>query len=133
MYAKFVIYDERSYLNNDLGVSQSDGSTETKVVPKTVEVFEGRRFSYRKIAVETLAGFNKISVGLGSYELLTDLPFDPEIADGPCEFEFILLSIYEKETHDIAPTHYIAAADSALFIMNESGKTIDKIVCRNDY
>jgi len=141
MYAKLVIYDEKGYLYNGNGVSDSDGNTGCRVVPCEVKLFEGKRFTYRKIAVKGTNQFHKMSLQLGCFGVLSSLPFGASIGNDKfvyddnnpdLEFEFILLSVYNGQGLDEAPVHYITAADSVLFVMNESGKTIDKLVCRNN-
>jgi len=133
MYAKFVIYDESNHAYNGIGVSSKDGNKSEKVVPCHMEIFEGGRIRYQKIATETFGDLAKITSGLGSYALLTDLPGKQVDENSKMDGEFILVSIYKSESHDESPTHYISAADTVLFIMNDNGKTIDRLACRNNH
>lgn len=132
MYAKVVIYDEKDRFHNDNGVSDNDGNPTPKVVPYTVQIFEGKRITYRKIAVKNAIEFNKISIGLSSYTLLTYIPVDMQSQEKEIPFEFILLSVYSNDNPLLeVPEDFVISADSVVYIMNESGKTIDKVACRN--
>lgn len=133
MYAKFVIYDEESVFYNELGISEKDGSTgPDMVVPYENGMIEGKRMSYRKIRVRNRNEYYKIISHLGCHTMLTGMPFDIEgQEDLNKPFEFILLSVYEGAENP--PESYITAADSVLFIMNDNGKTIDKLACRNNH
>ena len=134
MYAKVIIYDEKDRFHNENGVSDKDGNQVPKVVPYTVQIFEGKRITYRKIAVKNAVEFNNISSGLSSYTLLTYIPVDMQLQEEEIPFEFILLLVYSDDNPLLEiPDSFVIAADSVVYIMNESGKTIDKVACRNDH
>lgn len=125
MYAKFIIYgSECDHHNTDLrGVSNKEGNSAELVVPYCSQIFEGKRMSYRKFRVSGSDEYYKVTTNLGGHQVLSNMDIEKE-------FEFILLSIYEC---DGTPEHFISAADSVLYIMNDNGKTIDKMACRNDH
>jgi len=132
MYAKFVVYDEGSVFYNAVGISDKEGTKAEWVVPYDNQMIEAKRMSYRKIRVRNRSEYYEITSHLGCHVMLSNVPFD---VDGPenddKSFEFILLSVYDGE--EVPPANYISAADSVLFVMNENGKTIDKLACRNNH
>lgn len=125
MYAKFIIYgSECDQHNIDLrGVSNKEGNKSELVVPYVCQIFEGRRMSYKKYRVSGEDEFFKIVKPMYCHSVLSNM-------DTTKEFEFIALTLYGN---DGTPEHYISAADSILYIMNDNGKTIDKLACRNDH
>jgi hypothetical protein len=125
MYAKFIIYGSECDKHNiDLrGVSNKEGNKAELVVPYTCQIFEGKRMSYKKYRVSGEEEFFKITKPMGGHCVLSNM-------DTTEAFEFIVLTLYAT---DGTPDNYISAADSILYIMNDSGKTIDKIACRNDH
>jgi len=125
MYAKFIIYgNECDQHNIELrGVSNKEGNEAELVVPYVCQIFEGKRMSYKKYRVSGEDEFYKITKPMGVHHVLSNM-------DVTKEFEFILLTLYES---DGTPEHYLSAADSILYIMNDNGKTIDKVACRNDH
>ncbi|MBD3261943.1 MAG: hypothetical protein GF334_09835 [Candidatus Altiarchaeales archaeon] len=125
MYAKFLIYgDECDQHNIELrGVSNKEGNKAKLVVPYVCHVFEGKRMSYKKYSVSGKDEYYAITRPLTIHCVLSDM-------DITQEFEFIVLSIYAE---DGTPESYISAADAILYIMNDNGKTIDKLACRNNH
>ena len=125
MYAKFIIYgSECDHTNIELrGVSGKNGDSSGLVVPYCSQIFEGKRMSYKKFRVSGSDEYHKITSDIGSHFVLSSM-------DTERDFEFILLTLYED---DGTPDNYISAADSVLYIMNDNGKTIDKLACRNNH
>jgi len=125
MYAKFIIYgSDCDQHNTELkGVSNKEGNSVELVVPYCCQFFECKRMSYKKFRVSGSDEYYKIIAGMGGHCVLSNMDIEKEL-------EFILLTLYES---DGTPDNYISAANSVLYIMNDSGKTIDKLSCRNDY
>lgn len=125
MYAKFLIYgDECDQHNIELrGVSNKEGNKAELVVPYVCHIFEGKRMSYKKYKVAGKDEYFSITKPLAIHCVLSNM-------DVTQEFEFIVLSIYDNEG---VPESYISAADTVLYIMNDNGKTIDKLACRNNH
>lgn len=104
-----------------------------KVVPMDVHILEGKRIRYNKFRVLTLEEFHKFEEALAGS---CWIPFgEPDIHDcgenGRCSdcgkgAEFLLIEI---EDGDGENCQKIIASDCAMFVMNEAGKTIDRISC----
>jgi hypothetical protein len=127
MFAKFVIYSGR----DKPSVSDRRGNHSCRVVPYTNQILEGDRFEYEKIRLKSAKQYEELLDNRGSsHEILSYMPdIDQAVnfnnGDG---FEIILLSAYKGDS----VKNYISTEDTVLFIMNENGKTIDKIACRNN-
>lgn len=104
MYAKFVLYWK-----------DSEGMT-----PYSDVIIEGDKFKYRCLEIESTDEIVK-KYHVADYDLL----------NGFCNKEglqeIIFLKIFNKGTVE----HVVAGRNSSLFIMNNEGKTIDKVRCTN--
>lgn len=107
MYAKLITYEKR----------ERQGPNEPTFITKE-HMFEGEQMTYSLMFACSKAEWNDIEKHLGHIVMLTDLPKQDE------SFEFIALSLHDETGF---PTTHIAAADASLFIMNDNGKTIDKV------
>jgi hypothetical protein len=107
MYAKFVLYWK-----------DSEGMT-----PYSNVIIEGDKFKYRCLEIKSPDEIVE-KYHVADYDLLNGFcnkkePEEPE--------EIIFLKIFNKGMVE----HVVAGRNSSLFIMNNEGKTIDKVRCTN--
>ena len=142
MYAKFLIYDEKDDYHQCIGVSPESRGISTKsgdkisIIPYVEDIIEGRRFVYRKIRIKDHSELEKIFDKIYHEYLntVTNMPRPPidDQDNESQEFEIIILKVYYG-IDDLSENirYFMAAANTTLFIMNNDGKTIDKISYRN--
>lgn len=102
-----------------------------KIVPMDVHVLEGKRIRYNKFRVLSLDEFHKFEEALAGS---CWVPFgEPSIhscgENAQCSecgkgAEFILIEIEDDDDWQ-----KIIASDCTMYIMNDAGKTIDRISC----
>lgn len=123
MYIKVMWHVEEEGITSPSGDPDVPPSL---VVPRQHCIFEARRVEYRKIRVCSSEEFDKwLRNCYVSHAML-----GPEIPEKISEIhgmEFLFISIRDEDTDSgwrnfVAPNCY-------LYVMNDSGKTIDKLVC----
>lgn len=120
MYVKIVVSEN----DRKNGCLPSSGRNGCSVVPSSTKVIECDMVDYSKYSVKNVGEF---------VETLKDkdhtvISSESGLPKGP--FEFLYLVIKPTASNSDTWVCY-AAADSSLFIMNGSGKTIDFIRCGN--
>jgi len=119
MYIKIV-----RHLEDERGVSSSRGSLEEKVVPSDHHILECLMVQYRKVTVNNMAEFHKLMEANESVRIVT--PF----IDTDGSFEFIQIKPIAEGDEGKSIEDTLICRDCSLFIMNNEGKTIDRLVCR---
>ena len=106
MYVKIL-----NYLETDEGVSSRQGNPKEPVVPTKHWVFEAEEVHYTKVVVPDIdsLGYGRSLVGLSS---------------GDKDFEVLKITLRTDGTHE-----YLNARKCILYLMNNEGKTIDRITC----
>lgn len=116
MYAKIV-----SYLENEQGVSSKRGDQKAPVVPTEHWVFEAEEVYYKKVIVPDI---NSLANG----RIITGISRPYKNA------EFLQVTLENFEVLEITLRKNgnfegLIARTCTLFLMNNKGKTIDKITC----
>jgi len=117
MYIKIV-----RHLDEE-GVSDSRGSLEEKVVPSLHHMFECSETEYRKVTVDCMATFHKRMQDIETVRVVTPMP------DEDNTFEYLQVKMYHGEGDDDW-VGTLVGRDCTLYIMNDEGKTIDRMICR---
>ncbi|MCK5017723.1 MAG: hypothetical protein KAS32_11730 [Candidatus Peribacteraceae bacterium] len=118
MYVKIIV----SETDRKNGCLPSSGSNGCSVVPSSIKVIECDMVDYSKYSVKNVGEFAETL----KYKNHTIISSESGLPETP--FEFLYLVIKPKANNPDTWVCY-AAADCSLFIMNESGKTIDFIRC----
>ena len=123
MFVKFVSHWHDWFLN-DKGISDRDGNTsECFVYPKTSEVYDNvKNITYRKVRVADVQEYDKILKKLDNYEVIFGIPKKY----GKDGFELIWVLMY---MNDPIPYKEIIAINCSMYLMSNSGKTVDSIHC----
>lgn len=133
MYVKIV-----RHLEDEKGVSNSGGSSGAKVVPSEHHIFECLEACYRKVAVDNMSEFNERMRSIETVRIVTPMPDEPEktavdVLSGKVEednpFEFVQCRTILKEEGDKFIDETLIAKDCTLYLMNNEGKTIDRMIC----
>lgn len=135
MYVKIV-----RRLEDEKGVSSSGGSLEEKVVPSEHHIFECLEACYRKVTVNKMSEFNGRMREVETVRIVTPMPSVDEPAYGAADvlsgkveedspFEFIQCRTVLKEEDGRFVNETLIARDCTFYIMNNEGKTIDRITC----
>ena len=118
MYIKIV-----RHLEDEQGVSSSKGSLEEKVVPSEHHIFECWEAEYRKVSVSSISEFHELMNKIETARIVTP------IAEKDSPFEFIQVRTINVEGDDKYVDETLIGRDCTLFIMNNEGKTIDRMIC----
>jgi hypothetical protein len=121
MYIKIV-----RHLENERGVSSSKGNLEEKVVPSDHRIFECLEVQYRKVTVKNMAEFHEQMKVNESVRIITPV-IDKDMDD---EFEFIQIKPVVKRNEVTVIEDTLICRDCGLYIMNDEGKTIDRMICQ---
>jgi len=126
MYIKIV-----RHLQDEKGVSNSRGSLMDKVVPSNHHIFESLEAEYKKVTVSNIAEFQKRMGEIETVRVVTPMPehdMTNELED--TSFEFIQARLTIKEDDEKFIDETLIAKDCCLYIMNNEGRTIDRMSCR---
>ena len=122
MYVKIV-----QHLYRAVGVPHHDGEEVLKTVPKTSYLFETDEISYKRVVVNSHKEFDKYLKRWCDCSLLGEVP--SEIKGVP----FVHITVRSRQEHEVPRVftlkRHLFIFDGIAFIMNEEGKTIDKISC----
>lgn len=127
MYAKFVIDDKNyKYCNRNVSNRIGNRAKGTQVPSRKEEIFEGEHFSYQKIKFN---GVDEFKEWFRDFKNPSPLTLLPEKDEQFCGIEIILLKIYRE---GLCKQSVFVAANASLFIMNDAGDTIDRLVVKNN-
>ena len=102
------------------GVSDRKGGTDYLVVPHVDDFLEGTRITVRKCRVKKLEELKEpYGINIGRHWTIGRYPDKDE------EYEVLILNIYDKNSEMIET--YLIFGEAAVYIMNDSGKTIYSI------
>ena len=127
MYIKIV-----RHLQDEKSVSNSRGSLMDKVVPSNHHIFESLEAEYKKVTVSNIAEFQKRMGEIETVRIVTPIP-DHDIINDELEdssFEFIQARLTTKEDDEKFIDETLVGKDCTLYIMNNEGRTIDRMGCR---
>ena len=119
MYIKIV-----RHLEDEQGVSSSRGSLEEKVVPTEHHIFECLEARYKKVTVNSTSEFHERMNKIETARIVTPIP------EKNSPFEFIQIKTIIKENDEKFIDETLVGRVCTLFIMNNEGKTIDRMICR---
>lgn len=123
MYVKFVWWIEEDGITSPSG---DPGVPPSLVVPRQHSIYETKRADYRKICVHSKEQFEKWlrTCYCGHVMIGPEIPEEISEAHG-MEFLFVQIEDPDEESG----WRNFVAPNCMLYIMNDSGKTIDKLVC----
>ena len=119
MYVKIV-----EHLEDEKRVSSSRGSLEDKIVPSEHHMFECLEAIYRKVTVDDIAEFHERMVHIETVRIIISVPENT----GP--FEFVQCKTVIREGGERILNETLIARNCILYLMNNEGKTIDRMICR---
>lgn len=120
MFVKIMRYLEEEDFK---GVSNSHGNAKERIVPTENLIFEAEGVNYGKVAVDSLEEFHEKTANIETVHIVTPIP-----TDGP--FEFIQIKMMDKTDDGTwMVTETLIGSDCNLFVMNELGKTIERLSC----
>ena len=117
MYVKIV-----SYLEDDEGVSSRRGNPKEPVVPTEHWFSEAEEIEYKKIIVPDFDNLGRGRIITGICRIDRD---GKPILPSPTNFEVLQIILIR----DGNKLERLLARKCTLFLMNNEGRTIDKIVC----
>jgi hypothetical protein len=114
----------RDYPGHGLNVSNQAGDPTELVVPRYAALFECRDVSYRKVRFKST---ERLTQFLDEASALSSTPFGTPHADSFAEVgeEFVLLELASEGRYDV----HLLWGPCVVYIMSNSGKTIDTIRC----
>lgn len=106
-------------------VSDNYGAVDALVMPTNVHLYEGTSIKYRKHRV---VSYEEVEGLLKEYKKYFHVPFGlPTQSFKPDQREELI--VVEIFTSDKLPVFVMAWGPCSMFVMNDSGKTIDSVSC----
>lgn len=117
------------YLDDEEVVSDNHGNAGNRCIPKGNYIFEAEGVDYRKVAVKCLDEFHEMCKEIESVHVVTPISREGGKLQKDKPFEFLMVKLMEKIDGDWMVSETLIASDCTLFVMNRSGKTIERLVC----